>query len=88
MLDHALISARIILTSRCFCGKINPWVATSPLCCDSDFQPYIFPIRCLKTQSKSHLFTPPRCDLHSAGMGSFVSIVHGLYSEGSRHGGS
>ena len=42
-----------------FFGKTNPLFAVSPLLCDWDFSPYVFPICCLKTNPLAHLLTLP-----------------------------
>ena len=40
-----------------FFGKTNPLFAVSPLCCDWDFSPKVFPICCLKTNPHTHFPT-------------------------------
>ncbi len=60
-----------------FFGKTNPLFAVSPLLCDWDFQPHVFPICCLKTNLQAHLFTPPRCGFCTAVTGLFFARTRG-----------
>ncbi len=46
-----LIQLRFVFKLLFFFGKTNPLFAVSPLLCDWDFQPYVFPICCLKNKS-------------------------------------